>query len=277
MARPRRPGTRPSAARGAGSEAVTSRPSTASTVVTVATSERRVVDHGVGVGRRHPGHGVPGQDELVAGVHGVEGEVGHADVHRHADADDGRRPEVAQDHVEVRATHRAEPVQAGQDDVGRLDPDLRADLDRLGARRELTVGLGRDGEQPGVVVRPPAIGTAGGDAVDDVDPRRPGPRDQPSGRLEHPAIPGRTGQLRERRRLAEHADLALLGDHDRVRRVNQRREVHRHGRKASAGCGTRKPTPAGVECDHERVADSRANRAPDRTGSAPVRGRPSGR
>ena len=199
MARPRRPGTRPSAARGPASEVGHQQAaSTSSTVVTVATSERRVVDHGVGVGRGHPGHGVPGQDELVAGVHGVEGEVGHPDVHRHADAHDGRRPQVAQDDVEVRATHRAEPVQAGQDDVGRLDPDLRAHLDRLAARRELTPGLRRRRRTAGRCGSTPARRGGGRRRSGPRRPLPPGPRatSRPAA-VEHPACPRPPGPTPE--------------------------------------------------------------------------------
>ena len=133
------------------------------------------------------------------------------------------RPEVAEHHVEVGAAHGPEAVEAGQHHVGRLDPDLGqtstasepgVQLRRRPWRRRRTGG--RCGSTP-------AVGAPGGDAVDDVDPCGAGPGHQPTGRLEHPGGPGpRSASSGNARLLAEHADLALLGHHDRVPRIDQR-------------------------------------------------------
>src|SRR3954468_22763959 len=62
-----------------------------------------VVEHGVGVVGGNAGDGVPWDHDLVAVVHGVEGQVLDGDVHRHTHGDDGRHAHVAQHGIEAGA------------------------------------------------------------------------------------------------------------------------------------------------------------------------------
>jgi len=62
-----------------------------------------VLEHGVDSGRREARDRVPGDDHLVAGVDGVEDQVGERHVHRDAGRDDGADAQVAEHGVELGA------------------------------------------------------------------------------------------------------------------------------------------------------------------------------
>ena len=142
-------------------------------VVSVATTCSVLSSTASRVVGRHAGDRVARDHDLVAAVDRVEREVGHADVDRHADADDRRDAEVAQDRIELRAA---------SSDRGRGSGRARCRRGRRRSRRapaprrcpgdSCTGALLHAEEQPGVAVGALAVVARLGGAVQHRDAGR---------------------------------------------------------------------------------------------------------
>ena len=95
---------------------------------------QHVVDDRVRVIGGDAGDRVARHHDAVGLVHRVHHEVGDGEVHRDADGDDRRHPEIAQDGVEVGAAHRADAVPSAQHEIAWRRTEFGQQLGALGAR-----------------------------------------------------------------------------------------------------------------------------------------------
>ncbi len=189
-------------------------------VVTVAKQRDRVVDDRVGVVGGDARDGVARDDDAVCGVHRVHDEIGDRDVDRYADGDDRRHPEVAQDRVEVGATHRADAVPPVQHDIvwGRAEFGQQRGALTAGTDVDL---LSSHHEDRRIVVRAEPVGPPLHQAVHDTHAGVAGGRQQPFD----------VGQRLASRLLGEHGEAGVGPDDGALeflrddRRVAGRRDL----------------------------------------------------
>ena len=195
-------------------------------VVMVATSERELSTIVSVYSCGNTCDRVPGHDHLVREVHRVEDRVRYGDVRRHAHDHDRRRPEVAQDRVDVGAGDRAEPVQPGGDDVG-----VGATV--IGSAMS-TISLPTSCGPPWRAIArnrralwfaPSHVGAMHRHVVDDLHAGAPTGFDEAGDLVDHPRRARRLRQLRQRALRPITPRSALLRDDRGVSRRDQLDEV----------------------------------------------------
>ncbi len=110
--------------------------------------------------------GVRNKHDVVGTVHCVHDEVGHREIDRYTDNDEGFRPVVPQQRIKMRSGQRAQTVKSGQDVVVRFE-EIGNRLHRIGDRTILNAPPTRRREDPGIAVRTKPVGEALCSAVDD--------------------------------------------------------------------------------------------------------------
>jgi hypothetical protein len=171
----------------------------------------RVFENRVDIVLGKPGHRIARNDDLIAPVDRVEGEILNTHVHRNADSDERVDPEIPKNGIELGTVERRESVKSRKHDVALIDGNFRYDFRGFASGKERVLDPSHMLKEARIGIGAASVGSAFCDAVEDANASLASNADEFGNGLDHSTL--RTvGERWKAREIPYHTALAFEYD-----------------------------------------------------------------